>query len=99
MRKSLTFCRARPRLHTLKGRRTERIDELEVGPKDDDGEWGGDDEVERYLEEIHKAEIDALVAHTATIMENGGIQELADTIMKEEIARMETEFASPQRES
>ena len=61
---------------------------------------GGDDEVERYLKEIHKAEIDALVAHTAAIIENGGIQELADNIMQEEIARMEAEFASsPQRES
>ena len=73
---------------------------MEVGPKDDDGEWGGDDEVERHLKEIHKAEIDALVAHTAAIMEDGCIQELADTIMKEEIARMEAEFAlSSQRES
>ena len=71
-----------------------------MGPKDDDGGWGGDDEVEKHLEEIHKAEVDALVAHTASIMESGGTQELADVIMKEEIARMEAEFASaPKRES
>lgn len=65
-----------------------------MGPNDGDGRWKGDDEESRYLKEIHKAETDALVAHTAAIIENGGIQELADTIMKEEIARMEAEFAS-----
>ena len=45
------------------------------------------------LDEIHKAELDAVAAHTASIIENGGLQNLADTIMNEELAKMEAEFA------
>lgn len=49
------------------------------------------------LEEIYKAELDAVAAHTASIIENGGLQKLADTIMNEELAKMEAEFALSRR--
>lgn len=52
-----------------------------------------------YLKEIHKAELDALAYHTASMIENGGLQKLADTIMNEEISRMEADFALSRRET
>ena len=52
-----------------------------------------------YLKEIHKAELDAVAAHTASIIENGGLQKLADAITNEELSRMKAEFALSRRKT